>query len=201
MLFHYKKARTSQAMKVAINIIIIPVLLYVFQYLGQGEEGFEEIYAIVEKAAIAVVVILMVIFIWFLKSKEQFEIYVTENEFYSHHPTFKEWCFSVNPKDIVSVKNELIVSSQSMSNISVCLQNGRKIQISQNYGFSLNKLYAALKKANPTIALPDNTNVFKRELSEEDDAYVSKRFSVTSKIIKFFLKFMPGNNGSSDSKK
>ena len=51
MLFHYKKARTSQAIKVAINIIIIPVLLYVFQYLGQGEEGFEDVLDMIETAS------------------------------------------------------------------------------------------------------------------------------------------------------
>ncbi len=35
MLFHYKKTQTRQAVTVALNILAIPVILYIFQSLSK----------------------------------------------------------------------------------------------------------------------------------------------------------------------
>lgn len=161
MLFHYEKTRKRQAVSVGINILLLPLLLYAFQFVAKDEANFEQMFAIAELAVLAVAVVLAAVFVWLLTSKEKFEIYVTENEFYSAHPTFKEWCFSVNPKDIKSIDHKLNIDSTAMTNINVHLNNGRKLQICQNYSFSRKDLYAALISANPKIKLPDNANVFK----------------------------------------
>lgn len=127
----------------------------------KDEPNFEQTYAIAEKIVIAITVALTCILIWFLKSKEKFEIYVTENEFYSYHPVFKEWCFSVNPKDIKTIEHNLRIGSEFMTNINVQLNSGQKLQICQNYSFSRKDLYSALQKVNPNISFPDNANIFK----------------------------------------
>ena len=192
MLFHYAKTRRRQALKVGVNILLIPILLFAFHYFFKDKANFSEIYDIAVKAGVAAMVVLSGIFLWFLKSKEKFEIYVTGNEFYSHHPMFKEWCFSVDPKDIVEIEHHLRVDSSAMTNINVYLKDGTKVQICQNYPFSRKKLYAALEKVNPEIQFPDDPNVFTHRKSEAMDEYVSNRFPITTKVVKSALKVMPG---------
>ncbi|MDP4547224.1 hypothetical protein [Marinobacter sp. MDS2] len=194
MLFHYAKTRRRQALKIAFNILLIPVLLFAFHHFFQDKANFSEIYDIAVKAGMAVMVVLTGIFLWFLKSKEKFEIYVTANEFYSYHPIFKEWCFSVNPKDIVEIEHHLRIDTSAMTNINVYLKDGTKVQICQNYPFSRKKLYSALEQANAEIQFPDNPNVFKHRKTEAMDQYVSNRFPLTTKVVKSALKVMPGQN-------
>lgn len=187
MLFHYKKTRKRQAITIAINILILPLFLYFFRYAMEGEPNFEEVVATANNIVIVISVVLICLLIWFLKSKEKFEMYVTENEFYSYHPVFSEWCFSVNPKDIKAVEHHLSIGSGLMTNINVHLNSGQKIQVCQNYSFSRDDLYFALKKANPNIDMPDNANIFKHKPNKETDAYFSTRFPITTKIIKSLL--------------
>ena len=201
MLFHYAKTRRRQALKVAFNILLIPVLLFAFHYFFKDKPNFPQIYDIAVKAGVAVMVVLTGIFLWFLTSKEKFEIYVTGNEFYSHHPMFKEWCFSVDPMDIVEIEHHLRIDSSAMTNINVYLKDGKKVQICQNYPFSRKKLYSALEQANPQIQFPDNPNVFKHRKSEAMDEYVSNRFPVTTKVIKSALNVVPGQKYESKDRK
>ena len=193
MLFHYAKTRRRQALKVASNILLIPILLFAFHYFFKDKANFPEIYDIAVKAGVAVMAVLAGIFLWFLKSKEKFEIYVTNNEFYSHHPLFKEWCFNVDPKDIVEIEHHLRVDSSAMTNINVHLKDGTQVQICQNYPFSRKELYSALEQANPQIHFPDNPNVFKHRKTEAMDEYVADRFPVTTKTVKAVLNVMPGH--------
>ncbi|QEY58045.1 hypothetical protein FXF61_02095 [Pseudomonas sp. C27(2019)] len=198
MLFHYVKTRKRQAIHLAINILILPLLLYMFHYTLKDEPNFEQIYVIVEKVTIVIVILLVGLLIWFLKSKEQFEIYVTDNKLYSYHPVFKEWCFSVNPKDIVEIEHQLSMGAGSMTNINVHLNNGQKHQVCQNYSFSREELYSALQRANPKIKLPDDANLFKHKLSRAEDEYISTRFPVATKIIKSVFKIRPNKTNRSD---
>lgn len=191
MLFHYVKTRKRQAKTIAINILILPLLLYVLHEVANNEPNFAQVYAVAKIITVVGVVVLAGMWIWLLKSKEKFELYVTENEFYSHHPVFKEWCFSVNPKEIVAVQHHLGIGAGAMTNINVHLKDGQKLQICQNYSFSREDLYSALKKANPMIQLPENPNLFKHESSEAMEEYAAKRFPVTSKIVKSVLKTTP----------
>lgn len=87
-----------------------------------------------------------------------------------------------------------------MTNINVHLSDGQKLQICQNYSFSRKDLYAALQRINPNIELPDKANVFKHELSREEDEYVSTRFPITTKIIKTVLKVLPKKTNSPNDK-
>ena len=169
-LYHYKRTRRQQAIKIALNILILPLLLYIFEYIAKDTSNFKEMYLLAEKIALSISVILIVIFIWFLRSKEKFEIYVTESEFYSYHPLFKEWCFSVSPKDIKSIKNNSgYTSGHIFTNIHMYLHSGVIYQICQNYSFSRKKLYGALKSVNPNIELPENFYVFKNQSSKDMD--------------------------------
>lgn len=160
MLFHYKKNQTRQAVTVALNILAIPVILYLFQSFFKDQPDFQQLYGVVEKGAIAVALVLTIILAWLLKKKDKFEIYVTANEFYSHHPFSKEWCFSVCPQDIKAIEHTMTIGSGYMTNINVHLKSGERLQISQNYPFSRKALYAALKKVNPSITFPSNANTF-----------------------------------------
>lgn len=160
MIFYYAKTQKRQAIILAINIFLIPVLLYLFRHFLHEAPNFEQIYTVVQIGAFVVAAVLLAILLWLLKKKDRFEIYVTDNEFYSHHPVFDEWCFSVNPKDIVAIEHNLDVSQSAMTNINVCLKTGDRVQITQNYNFSRTDLYEALKKANPDIELPENANLF-----------------------------------------
>lgn len=192
MLFHYAKTRKRQAINVALNMLLLPLILYLFHHLVKDEPNYEELYAAAEIIACSIAMILTGILIWFLKSKEKFELYVTENEFYSYHPVFKEWCFSVNPNDIAAIEHHLGIGSGSMTNINARLKNGRELQICQNYPFSRKELYSALQKINPDIHLPDHANLFTHKPGKEADEYVSTRFPVTTRIIKAVLSMMPG---------
>ncbi|UZE94817.1 hypothetical protein [Alkalimarinus alittae] len=165
MIFYYAKTQTRQAITLAVNILLIPVLLYAFRYFLHSEPNFEQLYAVVKIGAFVVAAVMVVILLWLLKKNDRFEIYVTDSEFYSHHPVFKEWCFSVNPKDIVAIEHNLEVSQSAMTNINVCLKNGERVQITQNYNFSRKDLYDALKQANPDIKLPENANLFNHKLN------------------------------------
>ena len=117
-------------------------------------------YAIAEKIMLVIGVLLFGVMFWFLRSKKRFEIYVTENEFYSSHPIFKEWCYTVNPKDIKKIEHNNS-PSHGITSIDVTMSNGDRFQICKNYGYSRKKLYEALKKANPLIEFPANINRFR----------------------------------------
>jgi len=160
MLFHYKKSQTRQAISVALNILAIPVILYLFQHFFRDQPDFEKIYDVVEKGAVAVAIVLAVILAWLLKRRDKFEIYVTEKEFYSHHPAFRKWCFRISPRDIVAIEHKLNIGSGYMTNINVRMENGEVHQLCMNYPFSRKNLYNALKQVNPKIQLPSNPNTF-----------------------------------------
>ncbi|MFV8570202.1 hypothetical protein ACNQ6O_03235 [Marinobacter sp. SBS5] len=171
--------------------MLIPILLFAFHYFLKDKANFSDVYEIAVKVGVAAMVVLFGIFLWFMKSKEKFEIYVTENEFHSHHPMFKDWCFSVHPKDIVEIEHHLRVDSTAMTNINVHLKDGTRVQICQNYPFSRKKLYSALGQVNPDIRFPDNPNVFKHTPNEAVEKYAEDRFPVTTKVVKAALKITP----------
>lgn len=160
MLFHYKKTRKQQAFTIGVYIVLMPMLFYLFTFVGKDKANFDEIYAIVGKLALAVGLMLLAIMLWFLRSKELFELYVTQDEFYSHHPLFKVWSFSVNPKDISRISHNYYSGSRT-TKVDMLMNDGTHLQLCNNYGYSKKALYEALRIANPAIALPDNTSVFK----------------------------------------
>ncbi|GAA5136040.1 hypothetical protein [Thalassotalea piscium] len=162
MLFHYERTRKKQAYTLAINIALLPVYLYILSITAKEHNDFEALFAIAEKSALGIGILLTAAMVWFLRSKDKFEIYVTHQEFYSMHPIFKEWCFSVNPKEIKCIKNHY-GSGSKMTRIDLVMHNGDTFQICPNYDFSRKKLYQALQTANPLIELPANANLFTAE--------------------------------------
>ena len=192
MLFHYKRTRRQQALTILINILMLPLLLYAFEYVAKEESNFEEMYTIAKYIAFGIAAILTIVLLCFLKSKNKFELYVTNNEFYCHHPTFNEWCFNINPNNINAIEHNASRSSDTtMTSIDIILKDGTSQQLCKNYAYSRKNLYAALHKANPDIAFPDNIYLFKQEKSKEMDEYVSKRFPLLTKIIKTVLRRTP----------
>lgn len=194
MLFYYKRTRKRQALTLAINILFLPVLLYIFSLIAKDQSNYEEMYAIAEKIFIAIGVVLFSVMIWFLRSKKKFELYVTEDEFHSEHPIFKGWCYTVNPRDIKKIEHNNSVSGGSGNlSINMTMNNGESYQICMNYAYSRKNLYQALKKANPLIELPENISRFKSKPSKEMDEYVSKQFPIMTKFFKWLLRKKPYN--------
>lgn len=193
MLFHYRRTRRRQALTLAGNILLLPILLYIFEQIIKDHSNFEELYANAVKIIFAIGIVLAGAIVWFLKSKAKFELFVTEDEFYSNHPLFKEWCFSVDPKDIKEIKHSYSLGSD-MTSIDMIMNNGERFQICKNYGYSRKDLYDALKTANPDILLPDNFNRFKSEPCKETDEYVSRRLPIMTKIFKWLLRIQPNKD-------
>ena len=194
MLFYYKRTRKRQALTLAFNILILPVLLYVFSLIAKDQSNYEEMYAVAEKIFISIGAVLFSVMIWFLRSKKKFELYVTEDEFHSEHPFFKGWCFTVNPKDIKKIEHILNLGSRTI-NINMTMNNGEWYQICLNYAYSRKNLYEALKKANPLIEFPENISGFKvsKEARKEMDKYVSKQFPIMTKFFKWLLRKKTNN--------
>ncbi|MFQ3230053.1 hypothetical protein [Reinekea sp.] len=161
MLFHYTRSRKRQAATLAFNILLIPILLYVLTVVAKDQAGFYEVYATVKFGAFAIGLVLFTVMLWFLLSKDKFEIYVTRDEFHSLHPSMEEWCFTVSPQDIESINNHYSSGSQ-MTRIDMLMKDGNRYQICPNYNYSKTKLFSALKQANPSIEIPENAHTFKK---------------------------------------
>jgi hypothetical protein len=165
-------------------------MLYIFLLLAKGHSDFEQIDTIAKLIVLVIEIILIGVMVWFLKSKQKFELYVTENEFHSEHPVFEEWCFTVNPKDIKQIKHHLNIGSGT-SSINMIMNNGDVHYICDNYAYSRKKLYEALKKANPSIEFPENISVFKYKRSKEMDDYVTRQFPIMTRFFKWLLRIKP----------
>jgi len=189
MLFYYKRTRKRQALTLAMNILILPVLLYMFSLITKDQKNYEELYAYAELILLAIGVVLFGLLLWFLRSGKKFELYVTEDEFHSAHPLFKEWCFTVNPRDIKKIEHIAnFYTGTVYTTIYMTMNNGELYQICKNYNYSRKNLYDSLKKANPLIEFPENIGSFKQVNSKEKVAYVEKQFPIMTKLFKWILR-------------
>lgn len=161
MVFHYTRSRKRQALTLAFNILLLPILLYILTVVAKDQAGFESFYATAKVGAIVIGVVLFSVMLWFFMSNDKFEIYVTRDEFHSLHPNFEAWCFTVNPKDIKSIRNHY-GSGSKMTRIDMLMKDGTKYEICPNYNYSKAKLFKALKQVNSSIEVPDNAHIFKQ---------------------------------------
>ncbi|WP_428239961.1 hypothetical protein [Gynuella sp.] len=160
MLFHYQKTRRRKALTIAIILLLMPVFIWSFGYLAENQSQFLEMYLVTKHVLEAIALILLGGFVWLMISPAKFEIYVTDSEFYCHHPLFREWCFSVHPREINRIEHNLGYGDEPTATIVMVLNNNQRYQVCMTYGYSRKQLYEALKSANPHIRLPENINLF-----------------------------------------
>lgn len=187
MLFHYRKTANKLALSLAFNITLALALLFLFSILAKHYSDFETTYAIAKPIALIIIALLTVLMLWHLKRDKDFQLYVTENTFHCHHPSFQPWCFRLNTKDITKIVNRHITAGD-MTTIEIVMNSGERFQLCQNYPYSREALYRALKIANPLIELPANSYCFTSPLSDESDRTMTARFPVITRLLKPLLR-------------
>ena len=139
-------------------MLVLPLWLLVFKYLGEGKSGFEEMMQTLQYALIIVEVVLALVIAWLLKYPAMTEVRVSKDEFSISTPWDEYYCFSIKPSDIIRISHSLDVQNK-IPIIIMETADGQKRRLFQE-SFSLKKLYAALATANPAIELPENPNLF-----------------------------------------
>lgn len=161
MLYHYQRSRRHTAGLLALNMLVLGVFYGVLHHLTAGEPRYGELLNIARYGLVAVELALAGAIAWLLAHPATFEIRVSEREFTIVHPTFSRWNFSVNPQDILCIKQIITGIDFRQEVRQLVMRDGRTFEICPNYRYSRKALYAALHKANPSIQLPENPHYFK----------------------------------------
>lgn len=160
VLYYYERTRKQQAKVLFFNMLFLPCVFWLFLYLFSEDQAIYTQFEEYIKYIIAIAEVALLSFaVWFLTHPASFYIKLTNSEFSSFHPNFKEWTFSVNPQEIIEIKQSTDSQVQS-SIISIQMQDGRSFLLSPNFAYSRKKLYAALCKVNPNIKIPKNAWLF-----------------------------------------
>ena len=160
LLYYYERTRKQQAKVLAFNMLFLPFILWLFLQLVRENQAVYEQFLVYAKYIIAIAeLVLLSLVVWFLTHPAKFYIKLTNSEFSSFHPVFKEWTFSVSPQEIVEIEQNTDREAQS-SIILVKLTNGSSYSLSPNYAYSRKKLYQALRLVNPNIKTQKNTWLF-----------------------------------------
>jgi len=155
--FYYERTRAQQAKVLAFNMLFLPFIFWLFLLLIPKSEPIYNEFVLYTKYIVVVAELGLVSMVaWFLTHPAKFYIKLTNSEFSSFHPTFKEWTFSVNPQEVVSIEHRTDIGANS-SLISVKMNNGNSVLLSPNYPYNRSELYEALRLANPNIKTPENT--------------------------------------------
>ena len=137
-------------------MLLLPIVLWFTLILIPKEEPiYNELVLYVKYITVAAELALLSVAVWFLAHPAKFYIKLTNSEFTSVHPTFREWTFSVNPKEILEIEQNTDIGASS-SLISVKMKNGSSVLLSPNYPYKRNELYDALRLVNPDIITPKN---------------------------------------------
>ena len=158
--FYYERTRKQQARVLAFNMFFLPFIMWLFLQLIPESEPVYVDFLMCVKYIVAVGEITLFSFLaWFITHPAKFYIKLTNSEFCSFHPNFKEWCFSVNPQEILEIAHS--TDSEGMSNrISIKMNDGASFLLSPNFAYNRKKLYEALRLVNPKIKTPDYTWLF-----------------------------------------
>lgn len=159
-LFYYVRTRRQSAVKLALNMVVLPLLLGTFWYFGNGKPGFDETFRIAVYGVAVVELILVGIVIWLLLNPSRFEVWLSKDRFSIQHPLFSEYRFGVSPAAIVKIEN--IVDRNGYKTIVMRMRNGAHHQICPNYAFSREALYRQLRTINPNIQVPKRPGYFSR---------------------------------------
>ena len=155
-LYYYERTRKRQAITLAMNMVVLPVIFWLFLILTrENEQVYQQLLTILKPLLIVIELIFISVIIWFLTHPARFFIRVTESEFSVSHPLFKEWTFSVEPQAIAEIAVTSNRQSRSVTT-SVKMKDGSSYTVCPNYAYSRKKLYDALRQANPAIKAPKN---------------------------------------------
>ncbi|MGL4577350.1 MAG: hypothetical protein ACRCVP_00310 [Shewanella xiamenensis] len=155
--FYYEKSRKQQAKMIAFNMLFLPVILWLILILiPKSNPFYNQFLFYVKYIAVTSELVMLSLAAWLLTHPAKFYIKLTNSEFSSFHPTFKECTFSVNPQDIIEIEQSTDIGADA-SLISVKMNNGSSVLLSPNYPYKRSELYDALRLVNPNIKTPNNT--------------------------------------------
>lgn len=155
--FYYERNRKQQAKKLACNMLFLPVILWlILIFIPKSDPFYNQFLFYVKYIVVVSELALLSLTAWLLTHPAKFYIKLTNSEFSSFHPTFKECTFSVNPQDIIEIEQSTDIGADA-SLISVKMNNGSSVLLSPNYPYKRSELYDALRLVNPNIKMPKNT--------------------------------------------
>lgn len=158
--YYYERTRKQQSKVLAFNMIFFPFIVWLFlQLIPESDPAHEKFLEYVIYIIVVVELVLFPVAVWFLAHPAKFYIKLTNSEFCSFHPTFKEWTFSVSPQEILEIEHSTDMEAIS-TYISVKMSNGSSFLLSPNFAYSRKKLYQALRLVNPNIKTPKHTWLF-----------------------------------------
>ena len=159
LLFHYERSRKQQARVVLINMLLLPLVLWLLLQLINDPVARPRFASLLMAIGVAAELGLLALAVWLLRHPASFSIRLSAGEFSSHHPMFKAWCFSVDPAEIVAIEHSTDREANG-SHISIQTRSGQRHALSPNYAYDRKALYRALAMLNPAIRLPRHPGVF-----------------------------------------
>ncbi len=158
--FYYERTRKQQAKVLLLNMLLLPMVLWLFLAVISASEPLDSDFSVYLKYILVVAeFVLLSVAAWFLRHPAKFYIKLTNSEFSSVHPSFKEWTFSVDPHEIIEVEHSTDIGANS-SLIEVKMNDGGTFLLSSNYPYKRHELYQALQLVNPKIKTPKKTWIF-----------------------------------------
>ena len=156
-VYYFERTRKQQAKALVFNMLLLPLILWlILALIPKGEPIYNEFKFYVKYIIVTSELVLLSVATWLLTHPAKFYIKLTNSEFISVHPTFKEWTFSIDPREIIEIEHSTDIGANS-SLITVKMNNGSSALLSPNYPYKRNELYEALRSVNPNIKTPKNS--------------------------------------------
>lgn len=159
LLFHYERSRKQQARVVLINMLLLPLVLWLLLQLINDPVARPRFTSLLMVIGVAAELGLLAVAVWLLSHPASFSIRLSASEFSSHHPMFKAWCFSIDPAEIVAIEHCTDREGDGRY-ISIQTRSGQCHALSPNFAYDRKALYRALATLNPTIRLPKHAGLF-----------------------------------------
>lgn len=160
IFFYYERTRKQQAKILAFNMLLLPLVMWlILKLIPESEPGYGKFLEYAKYIVAAGELVLLSVTVWFLTHPAKFYLRLTNSEFRSFHPNFKEWTFSVNPQEILEIQHGTDRDARS-SYMFVKMNNGASFLLSPNFAYNRKKLYEALRRVNPKIKTPKHTWLF-----------------------------------------
>lgn len=167
VLFSYHRRQRDTAKILGLNIVVaLAMYAGAYQFLPEGDTAVQELLAVADIAIVVVVLCLLAGFFYLYKKNEAVEVIVTPSTFFYHDPYFSSLTIEVAVKDILSITQTTDVQ-QDFHTTRIHMKDGKSHQLMLiNHRLDRAALYEALKKANPTIELPEHPNRFKKRVPD-----------------------------------
>tara|TARA_R110000868_G_scaffold51432_4_gene163032 strand:- start:645 stop:1187 length:543 start_codon:yes stop_codon:yes gene_type:complete len=164
MVNYFKYTRKQRRMAVTLLFnALLAFAMYVAasHYLPQFDQSAAtEIFTILDIAIWIIEALLIGVAAYFWIENKSIELWVTPKELHYFDPTFTDcgWTLAIN--DIVELEQYTDIQS-NFTNTNVVLKSGERKQLTfGNFSIDRRAFFAALKKANPQIKLPDNPYLY-----------------------------------------